>query len=153
VHFCCFISTTTHVTAFSIFCALRFFRLLRQSELSPNPDDLPQPPLLQTSEGSLHLHFLRVCHDVLLTRCKQCLSVGRLNCCWSGQRRKSWFRVPRDYGLHFTVPTLRLVKAVHTYITYIHDLSPRANYTDRATAASRRSGCQFLRIKGATWSA
>jgi hypothetical protein len=35
----------------------------------------------------------------------------------------------------------------------IHCLSPRANYTDRATAACRRSDCQLLRIKGATWSA
>jgi hypothetical protein len=35
----------------------------------------------------------------------------------------------------------------------LHGLSPRANYTDRATAASRRSNCQLLRIKGATWSA
>jgi hypothetical protein len=35
----------------------------------------------------------------------------------------------------------------------LHGLSPRANYTDRATAASRRSGCQLLRIKGATGSA
>jgi hypothetical protein len=26
------------------------------------------------------------------------------------------------------------------------------NYTDRATAACRRSDCQLLRIKGATWS-
>jgi hypothetical protein len=33
-----------------------------------------------------------------------------------------------------------------------HGLSPRANYTDRATAASRRNVCQLLRIKGATWS-
>jgi hypothetical protein len=33
-----------------------------------------------------------------------------------------------------------------------HD-NKRANYTDRATAASRRSGCQLLRIKDATWSA
>jgi hypothetical protein len=32
-------------------------------------------------------------------------------------------------------------------------LSPRANYTDRATAAFRRSDCQRLRIEGATWSA
>jgi hypothetical protein len=32
-------------------------------------------------------------------------------------------------------------------------LSPRANYTDRATAACRRSDCQLLRIEGATWSA
>jgi hypothetical protein len=35
----------------------------------------------------------------------------------------------------------------------LHGLSPRANYTDRATAASRRSNCQLLRIKGAKWSA
>jgi hypothetical protein len=27
-------------------------------------------------------------------------------------------------------------------------LSPRANYTDRATAVSQRSDCQLLRIKG-----
>jgi hypothetical protein len=35
----------------------------------------------------------------------------------------------------------------------LHGLSPRANYTDRATAACRRNDCQLLRIKGATWSA
>jgi hypothetical protein len=35
----------------------------------------------------------------------------------------------------------------------LHGLSPRANYTDRATAASRRSGRKLLRKKGATWSA
>jgi hypothetical protein len=34
----------------------------------------------------------------------------------------------------------------------LHGLSPRANYTDRTTAAWR-SDCQLLRIKGATWSA
>jgi hypothetical protein len=37
--------------------------------------------------------------------------------------------------------------------TKLHGLSPRANYTDRATAACRRSNCQLLRIEGATWSA
>jgi hypothetical protein len=35
----------------------------------------------------------------------------------------------------------------------LHGLSPRANYTDRATVACRRSDCQLLRIKGATRSA
>jgi hypothetical protein len=35
----------------------------------------------------------------------------------------------------------------------LHGLSPRANHTDRATAACRRSDCQILRIEGATWSA
>jgi hypothetical protein len=34
----------------------------------------------------------------------------------------------------------------------LHGLSTRANYTDRATAACRRSDCQLLRIEGATWS-
>jgi hypothetical protein len=34
-----------------------------------------------------------------------------------------------------------------------HGLSPPANYTDRATAACRRTDCQLLRIEGATWSA
>jgi hypothetical protein len=33
--------------------------------------------------------------------------------------------------------------------TKLHGLSPRANYTDRATAACRRSDCQLLRIEGA----
>jgi hypothetical protein len=37
--------------------------------------------------------------------------------------------------------------------TKLHGLSQRANYTDRATAACRRSDCQLLRIEGATWSA
>jgi hypothetical protein len=32
-------------------------------------------------------------------------------------------------------------------------LSPRANYTDLATAICRRSWCQFLRIEGVTWAA
>jgi hypothetical protein len=37
--------------------------------------------------------------------------------------------------------------------TKLHGLSPRANYTDRATAACRRSDCQLVRIEGAMRSA
>jgi hypothetical protein len=37
--------------------------------------------------------------------------------------------------------------------TKLHGLSPRANYSDRATAACQRSDCQLLRIESATWSA
>jgi hypothetical protein len=33
--------------------------------------------------------------------------------------------------------------------TKLRGLSPRANYTDRAIAAGRRSDCQLLRMKGA----
>jgi hypothetical protein len=39
------------------------------------------------------------------------------------------------------------------YKIKLHGMSPQANYTDRATAACRRSDCQLLRIEGATWSA
>jgi hypothetical protein len=35
----------------------------------------------------------------------------------------------------------------------LRGLSPRANYTDQATAACRWSDCQLLRLKGARWSA
>jgi hypothetical protein len=33
----------------------------------------------------------------------------------------------------------------------LHGLSPGANYTDRVTAACRRSHCQLLRIEGSMW--
>jgi hypothetical protein len=36
-------------------------------------------------------------------------------------------------------------------IKKLHGLSPRANYTDQATAAYRRSDCHLLRIEGAMW--
>jgi hypothetical protein len=38
-------------------------------------------------------------------------------------------------------------------LTKLRGLIPRANYTDRTTAACRRSWCRLLRIEGATWSA
>jgi hypothetical protein len=58
------------------------------------------------------------------------------------------------------VDTLQLLISCHrnrirseTIKLKLHGLSPRANYTDRATAACRRSDCQLLRIEGAKWSA
>jgi hypothetical protein len=42
---------------------------------------------------------------------------------------------------------------VHILKKKLHGLSPRANYTDRATAACRRSDCQLVQIEGATWAA
>jgi hypothetical protein len=44
------------------------------------------------------------------------------------------------------------IEYLKTKKTKLHGLSQRANYTDRATAACRRSDCQLLRIEGATWS-
>ena len=42
------------------------------------------------------------------------------------------------------------VKYVETsfHIKKLRGLSPRANYTDRAAAAGRRSECQLFRIEG-----
>jgi hypothetical protein len=71
--------------------------------------------------------------------------------------------------LHFKVQLnfvrlLKLINALNILITKLegkrklktklHGPSPRANYTDRATAACRQSDClPTLRIEGATWSA
>jgi hypothetical protein len=51
------------------------------------------------------------------------------------------------------VSCLHVCMIVYLYIYKLHGLSPRANYTDRATAACRRSDCQLVRIESATWSA
>jgi hypothetical protein len=48
-------------------------------------------------------------------------------------------------------PLLRHLFIKYKTKTKLHGLSPRANYTDRATAACRRCDCQLLRIEGATW--
>jgi hypothetical protein len=42
---------------------------------------------------------------------------------------------------------------ISVLIFLLHGLSPRANYTDQATAACRQSDCQLLQIESATWSA
>jgi hypothetical protein len=47
---------------------------------------------------------------------------------------------------------LKLIMETVTTNNKLHGLSPRANYTDRATAACRRNDCQLLWIEGATWS-
>jgi hypothetical protein len=66
------------------------------------------------------------------------------------------------YSSAETASLLITIRASLLYIRYgsiiktktkLHGLSPRANYTDRATAACRRSYCKLLRIEGATWSA
>jgi hypothetical protein len=58
----------------------------------------------------------------------------------------------------FSFLDIRNLAKAHTHThthtkTKLHGLSPRANYTDRATAACRRSDCQLVRIEDATWSA
>jgi hypothetical protein len=52
----------------------------------------------------------------------------------------------------FQSTELRSCIIIKTKRTKLNGLSPRANYTDRATAACRWSDCQLLRMKGETWS-
>jgi hypothetical protein len=82
----------------------------------------------------------------------QVLSVQKTR--WEPNFVAKWkIAVPSRKGSLVLQPWLDIKDTKQTYKTKLYGLSPRANYTDRATAASRRSGCQLLRIKGATWSA
>jgi hypothetical protein len=71
------------------------------------------------------------------------LSVGIVRLRTKATELVGWLVLLCYYGFtRYPIPCIKL-----------HGLSPRANYTDRATAACRRSDCQLLQIKGATWSA
>jgi hypothetical protein len=59
----------------------------------------------------------------------------------------------RGYALHIGMGLMESRTPYTKKKTKLRGLSPRANYTDRATAACRRSYCQLLRVEGATWSA
>jgi hypothetical protein len=48
---------------------------------------------------------------------------------------------------------LRLLVGVKTKLSKLRGLSRRANYTDRASSACRRSKCQLFCIEGVAWSA
>jgi hypothetical protein len=57
-------------------------------------------------------------------------------------------------------PVVQLLKNLRTFhgtrtnkTNKLRGLSPRANYTDRATAVCRQSWCHFMRIEGVAWSA
>jgi hypothetical protein len=49
----------------------------------------------------------------------------------------------------YSMYNVLLKHSLHQPPKKLYGLSPRANYTDRATAACRRSDCQLLRIQGA----
>jgi hypothetical protein len=63
---------------------------------------------------------------------------------WSGRNRSSSYWRNRS-------PGEKLKLQLRYFYFLLHGLSPRANCTDRATAACRRSDCQLVRIEGATW--
>jgi hypothetical protein len=79
-----------------------------------------------------------LCENILKIICKTHIFQLGLNFLW-------WWTVLIILSITDTLAFLQKKK--------LHGLSPRANYTDRATACCRRSDCQLLRIEGATWSA
>jgi hypothetical protein len=66
-----------------------------------------------------------------------------------GKPRISWVSEPNTFRPWLLLQPTRFVWLFSTKKkTKLHGLSPRANYTDRATAACRRSDCQLVRIEG-----
>jgi hypothetical protein len=85
------------------------------------------------------------------------LTVMRLEMPSSGMRchgEASFCHFPQGGGDEWICRQLPKQRQKEKQLTYLlRGLSPQAKYTDRATAACRRSWCQLLRIEGATWSA
>jgi hypothetical protein len=70
------------------------------------------------------------------------------------KRKSDSSRLPRPCDLgHQKVSSHTPHKTSKQIKTELRGPSPRANYTDRATTACRRSDCQLLRIEGVAWSA
>jgi hypothetical protein len=67
--------------------------------------------------------------------------MSKIQIYWLSGIRNAQSKYKRDSVLHTTKKT------------ELRGLSPWANYTNRATAACRRSYFQLLRMQGATWSA
>jgi hypothetical protein len=98
---------------------------------------------LAVQKGLILLSFQ---HWIHFTNKASASSVLSMKCIWNwDMHTDSWARSPWPESTQ-CFPWLKTK-------TKLHGLSPRANYTDRATAACRRSDCQLLRIEGATWSA
>jgi hypothetical protein len=73
------------------------------------------------------------------------LCVMTLTSCKNTSKTCNWI-IPYSTS---AVMVIRITYLVSTYYKKkLHGLSPRANYTDRATTACRRSNCQFFADRG-----
>jgi hypothetical protein len=106
------------------------------------------------------------CHEPCSNVCEVCLldvagcSPLLTGCTSLWPRRREFPKPPLWEPVYVFICTwIHLIICLSVYVflcikkTKLRGLSPRTNYTDRATAACRRSDCQLLRIEGATWSA
>jgi hypothetical protein len=117
--------------------------------------------------GNLRPHFW--CKLSCASVCEFVNDVDRCKLSWSAlhvstwMEMKVWFQwvveskgsddgVWHSYWVSRLCPSNVILNA-RKHIKKLLGLSPRANNTDRATAACRRNDCQLLRIEGATWSA
>jgi hypothetical protein len=67
--------------------------------------------------------------------------------CFLQKRYRKQMELFITTGVGISVPANEDVCLNNNKQKKLHGLSPRANYTDRATAACRRSDCQLLRIE------
>jgi hypothetical protein len=99
-------------------------------------------------EGQMPKSLCRSSHNILQCRLGLGLLLmeGRQGHCWGQYSDSTWARATQSWQR-------KECARPKTRGGGLHGLSPRTNYTNRATAAYRRSDCQLFRIEGATWSA
>jgi hypothetical protein len=129
-------------------CSVSLCGMSRSRTVKPwNYNGSLHPQLLELLCGSLQLNQQTAAQNFLVWAELQIVLFTVLR----PEKRRGLldFEDPR-----FTLFILRLVLGSSTCLQQVIVLYvlPRANYTDRATAACRRSNCQLLRIEGATWS-
>jgi hypothetical protein len=108
--------------------------------------------ILEHSRGTAHLLYIWNCLQLFLHRILTVLgaSVGVVTTMIHSQE---WSLYTGSTFLRLETTLQWAALCMNSSIKKkLYGLSPRANYTDRATAACRRSDCQILRIEGATWS-
>jgi hypothetical protein len=98
------------------------------------------------------------CGQQSMANYRVCMNTGNSRMAARDETRQDKKEIIRTKTFRLLTLKLELKKNIYIYIylyktNKLHGLSPRENYTYRATAACRRSDCQLLRIKGAMWSA
>jgi hypothetical protein len=130
----------------------KFFFLFRGVELGetgclvrrPLFDLLYQPMIIDDNEGGEVCGMKIGRGDWIIRR----ISASVQLCPWS----RLGLNPGRQSGKTASNRLSNVAVLIRTKKTKLHGLCPRANYTDQATAACRRSDCQLLRTEGATWS-
>jgi hypothetical protein len=95
-----------------------------------------------------YVHIVLACREWGMYR----VSITLINQWFQEGWDNSWNLYLQKFEKKLLIFKWIILKWQTTKTNKLHGLSPRANYTDRATAAYRRSDCQLVPIEGATWS-